>query len=408
MKHKILFVAENVTLAQVVRLAVLGQALDRSRYEVHFASSSFDPLVFEACDFERHHLSTIEKSAVEKALAAGKRIYEKPMLLDYVEADLDLIERVRPSLIVGDFRLSLAVSAPLAGVAHAALINAYWSPFRKERTFPVPDHPIIRLLGEDLTTQYFPKALPRVFEHFAAPINAVRKRHGLTPIGNLQQVLTFGDYTLYPDVPSLTPTEGAPPHHIYLGPILWSPRVPFDAGLLAASAEKPLVYVTLGSSGKVELLPIVLAALGELSVQVLVATANRITLPRVPPNVTVCPFVPGELVAQHAALVISNGGSTTSYQALSRGTPVLGIASNFDQYLAMQAIEAAGAGLLLKARTLDKAQVIAGVRRVLSDPGYVTRAQALAKDFANYPAGPRFAEFVDGVIARWHPATAAH
>ena len=406
MKRKILFVAENVTLAQVVRLAVLGQALDRSRYEVHFASSSFEPLVFDGCDFERHYLETIEKSAVDKALASGKRIYEKQTLLDYVKADMELIEHVRPSLIVGDFRLSLAVSAPLTGVQHAALINAYWSPFRRERTFPVPDHPIIRLLGEELTAQYFPKALPRVFEHFAAPVNAVRKRHGLPPIGSLQQVLSYGDYTLYPDVPSLAPTDGAPLHHLYLGPILWSPRVPFDAKLLEAEAGKPLIYVTLGSSGKVEVLPTVVQALGELSVEVVVATANRIALPTVPPNVTVCPFVPGELVAQHAALVISNGGSTTSYQALSQGTPVLGIASNFDQYLAMQAIEGVGAGVLLKARSLDTAQVIATVRRVLDDPAYVKRARALAREFAQYPASRRFAQFVDGVVAGYHPATA--
>ena len=36
---------------------------------------------------------------------------------------LDLIERLQPDLVVGDYRLSLAVSAPRAGVTYAAKID---------------------------------------------------------------------------------------------------------------------------------------------------------------------------------------------------------------------------------------------------------------------------------------------
>ena len=43
--------------------------------------------------------------------------------------DLELIRRIEPDVVVGDFRLSLAVSAPMAGVPYIALANAYWSPF---------------------------------------------------------------------------------------------------------------------------------------------------------------------------------------------------------------------------------------------------------------------------------------
>ena len=78
---RILFVAENVTLSQVVRLSVLARALDRERYEVHFASSEFDPLVFRDLDCHRHVLETIGGKAVERALESGRRIYEKATLM---------------------------------------------------------------------------------------------------------------------------------------------------------------------------------------------------------------------------------------------------------------------------------------------------------------------------------------
>jgi UDP:flavonoid glycosyltransferase YjiC (YdhE family) len=398
MKERILFVAENVTLAQVVRLVVLARSLDPARYEIHFASSSFEPMVFDGLPFERHSLFTLEKSAVEKALAAGKRLYEKKALLGYVQADLEVIQSVQPSLIVGDFRLSLSISAPVSRIPHATLINAYWSPFRREQRFPVPDHPIIRLLGEELTEQYFPKAIGKVFDHFAAPINAVRKRYGLPRVGSLQQVLVQGDYTLYPDTPRLVPTEGAPAHHGYLGPVLWSPPVAFDERSLTGDDSRPLVYVTLGSSGSTQVLPNLMSALGSLPVRVLLATAGRAELGSLPKNVTAHAFVPGDQVARQAALVISNGGSTTGYQALAEGTPVLGLPSNLDQFLATQAIERTGAGLRVKARAASEAALRHAVVTLLSEPSYTRAAQSVAGDFAEYPASQRFARFVHGAL----------
>lgn len=395
MKHRVLFVAENITLAQVVRLAVLARTLDRQRYEVHFASSHFDPLVFDGLAVERHTLDTLPKSQVERCLARGKRIYEKKTLLGYVRDDLDLIQRVRPHLIIGDFRLSLCISAPLSQVPHAALINAYFSPYRRDKHIPVPDHPIVELLGEDLTERYFPKAIPKVFAHFAEPVNAVRRHYGLPSIGSLEQVLSFGDYTLYPDVPELVPLQNAPGRHSFIGPVLWSPDVVFDEHLLESSdRHQPLVYATLGSSGNVAVLPAVLEALARLPVRAILATAGRVEPRQLPSNVTARPFVPGQRVARAAAVVISNGGSTTGYQALAAGTPVVGIASNLDQYLAMQAIERAGAGVLVKARRATPTNVADAVNQVLNNPSYERSAREIANNFANHPAAERFQAFV--------------
>ena len=398
MKKKVLFVAENVTLAQVVRLVALARCLDPSRYEVHFACSDFDPLIFSRLDWHRHELRTIGGSAVQKALEAGKRIYEKSTLMRYVKAELQLIDRVKPDLIVGDFRLSLSVSAPVSGVPQATLINAYWSPQRSEREFPVPDHPIVRLLGESLSAQYFPKAIGRVFDHFAAPLNAVRRRYGLPEIGSLLEVLTHGDYTLYADTPGLVPTHNLPGHHAYLGPVLWEPDVVLDPTLVDASDPRPLVYVTLGSSGNLAALPAVLDALAKLPVRAVLATAGRAEFGSIPGNVRVCRFAPGAGLARLASVVVSNGGSTTSYQALSEGTPVVGIASNFDQYLAMQAIERAGAGVLIKARSISEHAVKTAIERVLGTPSYTRQALGVAEEFSRYRAGERFASFVDAVL----------
>jgi UDP:flavonoid glycosyltransferase YjiC (YdhE family) len=395
-----LFVAEAVTLAQVVRLVTLARALDPARYEVHFASAVFDELVFRGTSFQRHQIHSLPASVVDARVAGGRRLYGARTLRGYVEEERALLRALRPALVVGDLRLSLSVSAPVEGVPYACLINAYWSPNVAREGFPLPDHPIVRLLGVDLAARYFPKALPWVFDHFARPVNALRRRHGLPPVGSLPDVLTHGDHTLYADVPALVPTRALPAHQRYLGPVLWSPPVALPAWWDALDAGRPTIYVTLGSSGRVARLPLVVEVAVELGFQVLVATAGRSTLASVPKHVFVADYLPGHLAARRSVAVVSNGGSTTGYQALAEGRPVLGIAFNLDQYLAMSAIADAGAGILLRAGALDRTQLREALGRLVADASFGAAATRLQAEFGEWDAAARFAAFVEGSIEK--------
>jgi UDP:flavonoid glycosyltransferase YjiC (YdhE family) len=410
-RRRVLFVAEGVTLAQSVRLVALARALDAERYEVHFASSDFPDLVFAGVPFVRHHITTLAPEAAARALEAGRRLYETADVLRYIEAERALLRAVSPALVVGDFRLSLSTSAELEGLPSAVLINAYWSPFARRTSFPVPDHPIIGFLGEALTERYFPRAIPHVFRHFARPFDVARARHGLAPIGSLLELLTHGTFTLYPDDPWLTPVDGAPSHHHFLGPVCWQPEpAPRAAGAAVAGElgddpwrgldpERPRVYATLGSSGALRLLPMVVEALADLPVSALIATAGRAQLGSLPSHVVARPFVRGGDVARRAALVISNGGSTTGYQALAEGTPVLGLPSNFDQHLATRAIDGAGAGLSIRARSASVEQIRASVQRALDDAALARNARAVAERFAHHDSASAFRAFVARVVS---------
>jgi len=389
-RKRILFVAENATMAQVVRLAVLAHGLDPVRYDVHFACAGFDPLIFAGTSFAQHDIFSLPRATVERASAKGKAIYSAAVLERYVEQELALFAQMKPDAVVGDFRLSLSTSSALARVPFAMLINAYWSPHAVRDAFPVPDHPMVRLVGEKMAAKFFPRVMPKVFAAFAKPINTVRKRHGLPAIGSLLEVLTHGDRTLFPDTPLLVPTAGSPSTHVYLGPVLWSPEVPLPDWWNSVPNTKPIVYVTLGSSGKHDRLPIVLGALAKLDVSVLLSTAGR-DLPRdLPPSVFAAPYLPGDKAAARSALVISNGGSTTGYQALASGVPVLGIASNLDQFLAMTAIAASGAGILLRAGSLREASVRDAIGRMLSEPTFGQATKDVASDFAHYDSVQQF------------------
>jgi UDP:flavonoid glycosyltransferase YjiC (YdhE family) len=160
------------------------------------------------------------------------------------------------------------------------------------------------------------------------------------------------------------------------------------------------VYVTLGSSGQTAALPVVLDAAASLGCQVMVATAGRTKLGDVPPRAHVATYLPGHLAARRAEVVISNGGSTTSYQALAEGRPVLGLPFNLDQYLAMQAIEASGAGLALRAGALTREQVRDALARLLGEASFKQAALRTRAEFGRWPATARFGAFLDEVTGR--------
>ncbi|MBS0658980.1 MAG: glycosyl transferase family 1 [Verrucomicrobia bacterium] len=398
--RRILFLCEHVTWSQIVRSLVLARGLDRREFDVHFACGTFDPRLFGrgALGGERltrHALHSVDPKKIEAALEAGEQLYEKSVLARYVDAERQLFDEVRPDLVVSDLRWSTAISAPLAGVPCATLVNAFWSPHAVRDRFPLPDHPILKLVGIPTAEKYFPLALPKVLAHFAKPVNELRKKHRLPEIGDLHRVITWGDRTLFPDDASLVPLAQHDPRHVFLGPILWTPEVPLPEGFDELGRTRPLVYATLGSSGDVRALPAVIEALGRLPVDALVATAGRATPRVVPPNVRLVEMVPGDVVARKATVVVCNGGASTAYQSLAEGTPVVGIPSNLDQFLAMTAIRDAGAGVQLRASTVTADAVRESVARVLREPTFHRRARELALSFSRHDVHARFRAVVD-------------
>jgi UDP:flavonoid glycosyltransferase YjiC (YdhE family) len=365
-------------LAQVVRLLALARSV-AAEHEVHFACARFDPAIFAAQEpFQRWPLLSIAASKADFAVRFGLPIYSYKTLRAYLADDLRLIDQVRPDLIVGDLRWSLAVSGPLSKVPVASLANAYWSP-HAIRDFPLPEHPLVKLLGVKLAGEHFRKALPLAFRLFARPLNRLRQRHGLPPLGSLPEVLTWGDHTLFADPPALFPLRQLPAHHHFLGPIHWST----GAGPQVKSSR--LAYVTLGSSGNLRALPAVLEALHGFDV--LLATAGR-KMPRLPANVRAEAYVRGDLACRQAALVVCNGGASTAYQALCAGAPLVGLPMNLDQYLAMEAIERANAGVLVRSGTATPRLVQAAIERALAQPGARSQANELT-------ATLQFRRFID-------------
>ncbi|HEX6274530.1 MAG TPA: nucleotide disphospho-sugar-binding domain-containing protein, partial [Polyangiaceae bacterium] len=181
-------------------------------------------------------------------------------------------------------------------------------------------------------------------------------------------------------------------------PVPWSPALSpseLDAGF---PSDRPLVYVTIGSSGRHAGLEAVLRVIGEFPVNAILSTAGRFEVARPPPNVHVVRYAPGAEIARRASFVVTNGGASTSYQALAEGKPVLGLPSNLDQYLAMTAIERAGAGRLVRCGAATPRAVRDAFTELLQSESLREGASAVAQAFARFDCHARFDAWLDEVF----------
>lgn len=395
---KILFVAESVTLAHLTRPLLLAQGLPQGKYELHFASPNRFEFAFQGVAVRRHRLDSVSSEHFLRSIDHGVIPYDLRTLNTYIKNEMELFQALKPDLIVGDFRLSLSISAKKLKIPYVMITNAYWSPFRVEKKLPLPEMPVTKWLGAERAEKLLWPFMPVAFAYNTLALNLLRVKHGLSWLGGPPEVFTHGDYTAYADVPELTPTQDLPPHHTYLGPILWSPKLDLPEWWKNLDPKKPIVYLTLGSSGEIGTLPVLFEALGQLPVSVVMATAGRIPSQPFPKNFFVAEYLPGPQVLKSAALLICNGGSGQSYQALQEGVPVLGIATNIDQFLCMRGIVRKGAGILIRSGQLAAETLRQAVLELADNPRYRRGAQEVAQIFGQYQACQRFHTLIENIF----------
>lgn len=137
---KVLFFAEGATLAHVGRPFVLAQGLNPAHFDVSFARPHSYAWLTNDAAFRCLDLDCQESTIFAHRLDRGLPLYDFQTLTSYVEQDLALMDMIKPDVVVGDFRLSLSVSARLRGIPYITICDAYWSPER-------PLRPALPVLG---------------------------------------------------------------------------------------------------------------------------------------------------------------------------------------------------------------------------------------------------------------------
>jgi UDP:flavonoid glycosyltransferase YjiC (YdhE family) len=399
-KPRVLFIGETAALSHVARPALLSAHLADCGYSVCFARDPRYNHLFQTPEnVLQVDLNSMPNSTVLQRVRDNEPIFSEEILEEYIQVDIKLMREFQPDIVVGDSRFSLIASSQLAGVPFVTIIDAHWSPWVDTQFEPV-DSPVSRIIGAPLSDMIFHFMHPIAFAMHTIPINAVLRKYRLPEIRPaIQAYFSCGDYAVYPNDPGLYRLrKPLPPEHAFIGPPQWSPQVPKPSWWDNLPADKPVVYVSLGSTGEPKLLDALFRVLGELPISVIAATAARESPSQLPGNIFLAEFIPGLEAARRSRFVVCNGGAMSGQQAVSAGVPYLGLISNLDQMLYSRAVRQAGACELMRESEVSEASLRPIVQALLTEERYRRAAQKIAARTALQDCCVAFEQFMGRVL----------
>jgi UDP:flavonoid glycosyltransferase YjiC (YdhE family) len=367
-KKRLLFWGEDLALTHVVRPLMLANLM-RDKYDIIFITGDRYVQLVESYGITPHKVWTLSNELFMERMRRGVDGWSGEEISRQVADEMVLIEELSPDLVIGDLRWSLGISCELTGTSYVSLVDAYWGPYCTLPP-PTPEFPFVSLLGVKLSSILMPLLAPTIFKKLSKPFDQVRHEYGLSSCNDYRKIATHADWVLYPNLPDLAPTANLPSNHRYLGPLLWSMELGYPSWWNQLPEDRPVIYVTMGSTGRVGAIDTLIKTLQALPVTVMLATSGRIENERYPSNFFVSKYLPGVEACSRSDLVICNGGSGAIYQAIEGNVPVLGIPTNADQYYVMNAVESLGGGVSIRSTHISIKRVIKAVEDLLSDEQY--------------------------------------
>lgn len=399
MRKRVLFICEAVTLAHVARPLVLANEL-RYTYDVSIAA---DPSVHHLIQREQWQplkVTSLSQKEFMSRLKWGKSVFDTKGLCMSVEEDLRLINEICPDVVIGDFRLSLSISSRLSGVPYITLGNAYWLPQQLD-LIPVPEMLLTHLCGMRISQWVFDRIAPRVMRSHANVFNSVCKRFGVSSVSNdLGGIYLEGDVTALVDLPRCYPCVSESHKYQFIGPCVWNPPVAKTVEAAEKCVNTTEVFVSLGSSGQLNVLEPVVLGLLQCDCRIFLATAGR-PLPQKfnkESNIIIAEFWPGLETAKRSSVIVCNGGSPMTQLAMVCGKPVVGIPSNLDQFLNMAIVEKNGLGIMLRPEGISVDKVVTAMNSIQKNPKYKQLAVEYSKESEAYMKKQRIHDVVKTVV----------
>lgn len=387
-------------LAHTSRPLQIAKELRSRGHRVSFAGEGVFAKIVTDAGFDVLPLVTLDRENTLRATREGHNDwYTDATLRQHVDAELALFAREQPDTVISDFRPSVSIACEQAKVPLCAVLNASWTNYSavKERA---PEHiAVTRIIGRTLASAFLPWIKPLVMKQQNRRYEALRKERGLTKRVNILDTFA-GDLNLLCDAAEYGPTKDAPAHFHHIGPIRWEPEVEASwlNEVVASKGNRKLIYITIGSTGKVESLPALLSVFNEKDFVCVVSTAGLTTLSDVSKNVHVFDLVPASKLMPHVDALVCQGGNGSIYQALDAGVPIVGVPTMLDQEANLDRVEQLGLGIHLSGFTSTPADVLNAVNSVVGSD-YRDRLDAFAKLLKRYDAPSTAADLIESLCA---------
>ena len=404
------FFAYAYNLAEATRAVEVAGALRERGAEVHFFTHGgpHESRIIEA-GFPLTTLQpliTPEKSAFLMEIDQGRRIGRQPFttaeLTAYIESELAALRELRPAAVYAGMNLPCSISARAAGIPLIYLMSTPGTyPYFHHGLATLPEsleNRLTFLLPRRWRDRLFNRLAPRFYAGLRN-YNRVARRYGAPPARTILDVVT-GDLTLLADLPELSglPAESLPDNYRHVGPVFAHLPLPVPDEVRRIFSRPGLkVFCAMGSSAPARVLRTAALALRDSGHNVVIATTSILDpaeLAPLPENVYATRYLPAPQVNEMADVAVTHGGQGTLQTACWAGTPVVGVALQFEQQSNLDALARAGMGVRIPLRAFTGERLLAEVERVAGNPRYRQNAQRIQTLFRSTDGPANAAEAI--------------
>ena len=385
-------------LSHTSRPLEIAKILRKTGYDIVFAGDGKYMELPRKNGFQTFPIVTLDPGPSLVVSRKGRvNHYSYELMEECVREEMKLFERVKPDVILADWRHSISTSCELAGIPLVAIMNASWTNYYTISLI-APEHFIMtQFFGKRVTTWFMPLIKKVVITFDIRPINKYRRHRGLKPLRNFWDVLK-GDLNLLVDIPEYGPTKDLPSNFHPIGPIFWEPDVPPPEWLKKLDAERPTLYFTMGTTGYPRFFNQALEIYGNTDFQCIITTAGLAKLNNVPDNFFVVDYAPGSKIMEKSDIVVCHGGNGTIYQAMSNGVPIIGIPTMHDQEFNLDRVEDLGIGIHLSELKFKPKHLVEAVDKIMTEKSFREHANRYKKILAKYNGPATGAQLIDAYL----------
>lgn len=413
----ILVTTHGEVLAHTTRALMIAEALRSRGANVAFAMRGDKTAIVKAAGFTVHDIVGVPLKDVLLRLRKGNtKLCSNSQAAECVHADIEILKRERPNIVLSDFRPSMAAAARITKTPHVSVLNATWTPYldRQQVRLIWPEHTRFgpgcgrlarALAGPDLMRFRFLDALfqivlRRMLVYGAGPYNKVQAAHGVARSRDLFHYW-LGDLTLVPDYPSFMPMRVDAPDSVKtIGPLVWQSGNFSEIEKLESKLDRsrPTVYATVGSTGDPRLFSLMIDAASRKNWNLIITKAGLTDLPA-SKNVFVYDFLPGEAVMRLADVTICQGGSGTVNQAIAANCPFVGVACNADQEWNLDRASRLGIAKVFYQEDVEPSRLVAALDELLArNDDYRRRFAAFDGDKRKYLGAKTAVDAIEAAI----------
>jgi MGT family glycosyltransferase len=397
--HRVVFIAEE-SFAGTLEAKGFEERL--MRLTPPAADAEEDPGQFWK-DFIRDTAPVFRRPTVEQlegfiaptfeALCDGARYVDERLV--------EIIDEVHPDVIVEDNVVSFP-ALPASGVPWARIVSCNPAEVKDPEVPPafsgyaVADRSEWPAYLEEYRRALGP--LQGSFDEFC-------RERGAPALGELEFIHTspWMNMWLYPrelDYERATALEADGVWH-RLESCVRSSEPPFALPEPLASAEGPVVYLSLGSLGSadVELMRSLIASLADSPYRVIVSMGPQHAELELADNMYGEEFLPQPSILPIADVVITHGGNNTVTECIHFGKPTIALPLFWDQYDNAQRLDETGFGVRLRTYEHEPAELRAAIDRLLADEALRGRLADASARLRSAPGTERAADLVEGLAS---------